>query len=108
MWQFLQLEWRVERLWSTLLNNKYCSLAELVLRGELDDVLEGISEKERPDDDYITRLKYFQELIALGKEFLDIVNAHVHRAIEEIQNPYPAVEPESRIYMPAIEIPIEE
>ena len=89
MWEFMKLQWRVERLWSILLNNKYCSLAELVLRGELDEVLEGVSENERPDDDYITRLQYLRELIALGHEFLSTVDAEVVRAIEEIQNPHP-------------------
>ena len=89
MWEFMKLEWRVECLWSIMLNNKYCSLAELVLRGELDDVLEGISENERSGDDYIKRLQYLRELITRGKEFLDLVDSEIHRAIKEIENPYP-------------------
>ena len=89
MWEFMQLQWRVERLWSLMLNNSRVSLAELVLRGELDEMLEGISERECSEDDYVTRLQYLRELIACGKRFLDIVDAEVYRAIKEIQDPYP-------------------
>jgi hypothetical protein len=106
MWEFMQLQWRVERLWSTLLNNKYVSLAQLVQRGELDEVLEGISEKERPEDDYTTRLQLLRELVARGKEFLDAVDAEIKRAIEEIQNPYG--DKPGKSVSPVLEMPIDE
>jgi len=104
MWEFMLLEWRVKRLWSTLLNNKYCSLAELTLRGELDDVFDGLAE---PDDDYDVCLEKFSELITLGKQFLDIVDAEVRGAIAQIRDPYPGVEAVPNPG-PATEIPVEE
>jgi hypothetical protein len=110
MWEFMKLQWRVECLWSIMVNNPRVSLAELVLRGELDEVLEGISEKERPEDNYITRMQYLRELIALGKRFLDIVDAEVRGAIAQIRDPYPGFEalPNSTPASPAVEIPIDE
>jgi hypothetical protein len=104
MWEFMKLAWRVECIWSIMLNNKHCSLAELVLRGETDEILQGVSEEERPDDGYVQRLKYLRELIASGKRFLDIVDAEVCNAIDQIQNPYP----EANSYLVLGEMPIDE
>ncbi len=109
MWEFMKLQWRIEYLWSIMLNNPRVSLAELVQRGELDEVLNGISDKERPEDDYVTRLQYLRELIALGKQFLDIVDAEIIRAIREIQDPYQGVEDTgAQNRAPATEIPVDE
>jgi len=105
MWEFMLLEWRVKQLWAALLNNKYCSLAELVQRGELDDVFDGIAS---PEDDYDVCLEKLLELIDLGKEFLDMVAAEIRGAIAQIRDPYPEVETEPRSYAPAVEIPVDE
>jgi hypothetical protein len=105
MWEFLLLEWRVKQLWSTLLNNRHCSLAELTLRGELDDVFEGIAS---PEDDYDVCLEKLLKLIDLGKEFLDVVAAEIRGAIAQIRDPYPGVETGARSYGPAVEIPVDE
>jgi len=82
MWDFVELQKRIMRLWGVYANEKYSRLAEIVERGWVDDVLEGIGD---PEDDYATCLEKLREAIKSNRQFLDLVDKHLKLAIQELR-----------------------